>query len=78
VVFAESRPALSRAYAELIFIQRTIPVTAWSGSSLEDEKASLERTLASFDQAVVATEVDDWLSRFKSGEEVPHDTYPSY
>jgi hypothetical protein len=78
VVFAESRPALARAYAELIFIQRTIPMTAWSGSSFEDEKSSLEQTLANFDQAVVAAEVDDWMSRFKSGKEVPHDTYPSY
>ncbi len=78
VVFAESMVPLARACAELIFIQRSMPMTAWSGSSFEEELASLERTLEQFDTLAVDAEMTAWTAKLKSGEVVAHDTYPSY
>ncbi|MBX9827481.1 MAG: hypothetical protein K2Y27_21115 [Xanthobacteraceae bacterium] len=78
VVFAESLVPLARACAELIFIKRSIPLTAWTGSSFEDELASLEETLLQFDAATVEAEITVWLGKLKSGDVFPHDTYPGY
>lgn len=78
VVFKESLQPLARASAELIQIQRTIPYSAWKGSSLEDELASIEQTLKSFNQAEVEAALLDWSQKLESGEIRAHDTYPLY
>jgi hypothetical protein len=78
VVFKESVLPLARACAELIHIQRTIPYAAWSGSSLEDELASIEETLKSFDEAEVAPIIQEWTHKLETGEVKAHDTYPVY
>ncbi|MDA9492405.1 hypothetical protein [Bradyrhizobium sp. CCBAU 11361] len=78
VVFKESLGPLARACAELIHIQRTIPYIAWSGSSLEDELASIEETLKGFDQAEVAVAIQEWSHKLQTGEVRAHDTYPIY
>ncbi|AWO91203.2 hypothetical protein HUW42_24810 [Bradyrhizobium diazoefficiens] len=78
VVFRESLGPLARACAELIHIQRTIPYAAWSGSSLEDELASIEETLKSFDQTEVAATIREWSHKLQTGEVKAHDTYPIY
>jgi hypothetical protein len=78
VVFRESLVPLTRAYAELIHIQRTIPQTAWCGSSLEDELASIEETLKSFDPSEVESVAQEWSHKLQTGEVKAHDTYPLY
>jgi hypothetical protein len=78
VVFEESLVPLARAYAELLFLRRQIPLATWSGSSLEDEFVSLETTLKNFDSVAVTAEVDAWLAKLKAREVVPHDIRPSY
>ncbi|MGY4608592.1 hypothetical protein ACVW16_007004 [Bradyrhizobium sp. USDA 4474] len=78
VVFKESLSPLARACAELIHIQRTIPYAAWSGSSLEDELASIEETLKGFDQTEVAAAIQEWSHKLQTGEVKAHDTYPIY
>jgi hypothetical protein len=78
VVFAESMVPLARACAELVFIKRSMPLAAWTGSSFDDELASLEETLLQFDAAAVEAEMTVWLDKLKTGEVLPHDTYPGY
>lgn len=78
VVFSDSLEPLARARAELLHLHRTLPLTAWAGSSLEDEAASLDETLAQFDASEVETSVASWTSRIRNGEVAVHDTYPSY
>jgi hypothetical protein len=78
VVFRESLGPLARACAELIHIQRTIPYAAWSGSSLEDELASIEETLKGFDQTEVGAAIQEWSHKLQTGEVRAHDTYPIY
>lgn len=78
LVFKESLNPLARARAELIYIQRTIPLTAWSGSSFEDEAASLDATLEEFENTAVEEATQRWLNKFLSGELRVHDTYPAY
>lgn len=78
VVFAESLGPLARSRAELIYLKRTLPLLAWTGSSLEDEERSVEATLSLFDADEVGAIVDAWLEKLFSGEVQPHDTYPVY
>jgi hypothetical protein len=78
IVFEESLDPLARARAELIYIQRTISLTAWSGSSFEDEAASLDATLADFDTVAVEEAIQQSLNKFLSGELQIHDTFPAY
>jgi hypothetical protein len=78
VVFAESLIPLGRACAELIHLQRTLPYTSWSGSTLEEELASLEETLKSFDAVAVRAAIDEWLLKLETQQVKVHDTYPSY
>jgi hypothetical protein len=78
IVFEESLPALARALAELRHIRRTIPMTAWEGSSFADEHDALEQTLLGFDQARVEVEVAAWTAKLKSGEVQAHASYPNY
>lgn len=78
VVFKESLRPLARACAELIQIKRSTPYAAWCGSSLEDELVSIEKTLESFDQAEVASVIQEWSQKLQSGEIKVHDTYPIY
>jgi hypothetical protein len=78
VVFAESLVPLARACAELIFIKGTVPYTAWSGSSFEDELRSIEETLKSFDGNLVEAEIQNWTRKLETREVRAHDTYPSY
>ncbi|MER8911441.1 hypothetical protein NKH99_27895 [Mesorhizobium sp. M0854] len=78
IVFEESLDPLARARAELIYIQRTIPLTAWSGSSFEEEAASLDATLADFDAVAVEEATQRWLNKVLSGEIQVHDTFPIY
>ncbi|WP_441227956.1 hypothetical protein AB7813_05615 [Tardiphaga sp. 20_F10_N6_6] len=78
VIFADSIDLLTRAYAELVHIQRTIPFAAWSGSSFADELISLAETLKLFPASEVQDRIDSWITRFRSGELRVHDTYPSY
>jgi hypothetical protein len=78
IVFPESLDPLARARAELIYIQRTIPLTTWSGSSFEEEAASLDGTLADFNPATVEKAVQRWLNKILSGELQVHDTFPAY
>jgi hypothetical protein len=78
VVFRESIGPLARACAELIHIQRTMPYAAWCGSSLEDELASIEKTLKSFDQTEVSSAIQEWSHKLQTGEVKAHDTYPIY
>ncbi|MCI5076394.1 hypothetical protein [Oricola sp.] len=78
IVFGDSIIPLARARAELLFIQRTIPMAAWAGSSFAEEAEALESTLAEFDAAEVEELVQDWLGRLLSGERQAHDTFPAY
>jgi hypothetical protein len=78
VVFEESLVPLARAYAELLFLRRQIPLATWSGSSLEEEFVSLETTLKNFDSVAVTAAVDAWLAKLEAREVVPHDIRPSY
>jgi hypothetical protein len=78
VVFEESLEPLARAHAELQYIQQQIPLTSWIGSSFEDELVSIERTLQNFEKAEVESKTNIWLDRLRTGEVIPHDTYPSY
>lgn len=78
IVFKESLDSLARGRAELTFIHRTMPLVAWSGSSFEEEAASLDATLAHFDLSDVEEAVNRWLNKFISGEIQVHDTFPVY
>jgi len=78
IVFEESLPALAKALAELRHIRRTIPMTAWDGSSFADEHDALEQTLLGFDQARVDAEVTSWTAKFRSGKLQVHASYPNY
>jgi hypothetical protein len=77
VVFAESLGPLARAYAELLQIQRRIPLASWMGSSFEDELASISETLKAFPDHDVHAQVAAWTEKFNDGTPI-HDTYPSY
>jgi len=76
VVFTDSMPALARAYAELLFIHKTIPYVSWHGSSFDDELTSIEATLTLFDASEVQSHVAAWTSKLNRGEVRAHDTYP--
>lgn len=78
IVFQESLDPLARARAELIYLHRTIPLTAWCGSSFEEEADSLDQTLAEFDPAIVEGVVQQWLNKLLSGEIEVHDAFPVY
>ena len=78
VIFEDSFDPLTRARAELFMIQRSMPLTAWIGSSFEMEAASLDQTLEHFPQERVGKAIDGWLDRFLSGEIDVHDTYPAF
>ncbi|MBO1905301.1 hypothetical protein KHP60_09710 [Microvirga sp. 3-52] len=78
LVFEDSLEPLARARAELIFIKRTFPLTAWAGSSWEDEERSLDATLAEFGADRVEPLIDHFLGKLTTGEIQPHDTYSSY
>jgi hypothetical protein len=78
VVFQDSLESLGRANAELIWIKREIPYASWVGSSFEKEENALSETLAQFEQSQVQTVINKWLDRFRNGEAVVHDVYPSY
>jgi hypothetical protein len=78
VIFEDSFDPLTRARAELFMIQRSMPLTAWIGSSFEMEAASLDHTLEHFTPERVSKAIDEWLNRFLLGETDVHDTYPAY
>jgi hypothetical protein len=78
IVFTDSVPALTRAYAELLHLRRSIPMTSWGGSSFEDEYESIGKTLEAFDTVAVAAQVADWTDKLRRGEIIAHGTYPSY
>jgi hypothetical protein len=78
VIFADSLRSLAQAFAELIFILRSIPYVTWKGSSLEEEFESINLALESFPKEDVEREVQQWLNKLERGEVLPHDTYPSY
>ncbi|MBE1203685.1 hypothetical protein [Aminobacter carboxidus] len=78
IVFEESLDPLTRARAELIYIQRTIPLAAWTGSSFEEEAASLDATLMDFAKESVGESTQLWLNKLLSGELQVHDTFPAY
>lgn len=78
VIFAESLTGLTRAYAELDHIKRTIPLAAWVSSSFADELASISNALKLFSPEDVRERIDHWASKLRSGEINAHDTYPAY
>lgn len=77
-VFESSMDPLCRAKAELIILKGTIPVSAWSGSSFEDEELSIEETLTAFDPIKVQELVSRWILKLKSEGGIPYGTYPRY
>jgi len=78
IVFPESMSPLARRQAELLHLRRSMPMTAWQGSSLADEYESVEQTLAHFDAGLVQAEIAEWTTRFNEGGLTVHGTYPSY
>ncbi|WP_408902559.1 hypothetical protein [Methylobacterium radiotolerans] len=78
VVFASSLVPLARARAELLHLQREIPLASWEGSSFQDELQSIVCTLENFDQSLVEAETTAWLAKLHEEEISPHDTYPQY
>jgi hypothetical protein len=78
IVFPESMPPLARRYAEFVYLKGTTPLASWTESSLADEHASIEETLAHFDPAGVAAQVTEWSAKLESREIAIHGTYPSY
>lgn len=78
VVFDDSLEPLARAYAGLIFIKRKIGFAAWTGSSLEEEENALYQALSGFNQDRVKSAVDTWLERFRRGDAVVHDVFPTH
>ena len=78
LIFEDSLPPLCRALAELFLLKGRMSLSAWKGSSFEDEEISIVNTLKAFDAQVVESEIDHWLSILKNDETYLHDTYPQY
>lgn len=78
VVFQDSLETLAKCYAELIILKGQLAFAAWKGSSFEEEEQALDETLASFEAGAVKSAIDAWLERFRKGEAVLHDVYPTY
>lgn len=67
IVFADSISHLCRRSAELISIQREIPVSVWIASSFPDEQEKLDETLADFPSEEVLRHTQKWKSDIETG-----------
>ncbi len=76
VVFAESLEPLARNHAELLYLQRTMPLPAWLGSSFPEEEEAIRLTLEQFDQQQVENIRNNHLEDLKTRKIAPHAIHP--
>ncbi|MFZ2998857.1 MAG: hypothetical protein WA071_00785 [Undibacterium umbellatum] len=68
IIFPESLPGLAKREAELLFIQSTMSVEAFTESTFGEELKNTEIALNHFDKLALASHRENWERRIKSGD----------